>query len=89
MKLKLIQTGGLVGKRMAAQVSCKLKEEEWAALLAIIQKKATRSRARDAHNYVLQKDNDEKNGISIDINAIPPEHASLFQKLFEGLKVID
>jgi hypothetical protein len=89
MKLKLIQTGGVAGKTMAAQVNCKMKDEELDALVAIIQKKATRGRARDAHSYVLQKDGDEKSNISISIDAIPPEHTALFQKLFNGLKAVD
>jgi hypothetical protein len=89
MKLKLIQTGGVVGKTMAAQVNAKLKDEELAALMAAVKKKATRSRAKDAHSYVLQKGDDEKSCVSIDITAIPPEHNALFEKLFNGLKAVD
>lgn len=89
MKLKLIQTGGVVGKTMAAQVNAKLKEEDVAALMAVIKKKATRSRAKDAHSYLLQQGDDEKTCVSIDINAIPAEHTALFQKLFNALKAVD
>lgn len=89
MKLKLIQTGGVVGKTMAAQVNWKLKEEELEALVSVVKKKTTRSKAKDAHSYILEKDGDAESGVVIDINAIPPEHTVLFQKLFNGLKAVD
>jgi hypothetical protein len=89
MKLKLIQTGGVVGKTMAAQVSCKMKEEELAALVSAVKKKTVRGRAKDAHSYILEKDGDAQNSVVIDINAIPPEHNALFKKLFENLKAVD
>ncbi len=89
MKLKLIQTGGVVGKTMAAQVNSKLKEEELAALVSAVKKKTTRGKAKDAHSYILEKDGDAETGVVIDINAIPPEHLPLFKKLFENLKAVD
>jgi len=89
VKLKLIQTGGVVGKTMTAQVNSGLKDEELARLLATIKKKATRGKARDAHQYILQKDDDSKGAVAINIDAIPPEHTALFKKLFDNLKADD
>ena len=89
VKLKLIQTGGVVGKTMAAQVNSKMKAEELEALVSAVKKKTTRGKAKDAHSYILEKDGDAESGVAIDINAIPPEHTALFQKLFNGLKAVD
>jgi hypothetical protein len=86
VKLKLIQSGGVVGKTMVAEANCKLKEKELEALVNTVKKPKTRGRMKDAHSYVLQKGDDDTTAVAIDINAIPASHTDLFKKLFESLR---
>jgi hypothetical protein len=86
VKLKLIQSGGVVGKTMVAEANCKLKEKDLEALMNTVKKPKTRGKAKDAHSYVLQKGDDDKTAVSIDISAIPESHTDLFKKLFENLR---
>jgi hypothetical protein len=89
VKLKLIQSGGIAGKIMEAEASSKLKEEDFEALLKTVKTRRTRGKMKDAETYMLQKSDDDKTAIAIDINAIPPSHNKLFKKLFENLRPKD
>jgi hypothetical protein len=89
VKLKLIQSGGVVGKTMVAEANCKLKEKDLEALMNTVKKPKTRGRMKDAHSYVLQKGDDDTTAVTIDINAIPASHNDLFKKLFESLRPLE
>ena len=87
MKVKLIQSGGIVGKKMTASANSKLTQKEWDELIAVTKKESSATRAiKDGFNYVLQNEEDENSKTMIDIQAIPEKHDALFKKLFENLK---
>ena len=85
MQVKLIKTGGLLGKKMSASQEWKYSEEDWNELIQTIEKKETTAkRIADAVHYALQKGSGEE--IKIDIGSIPSKYQSFFEKLFENLK---
>jgi hypothetical protein len=86
VKLKLIQSGGIAGKTMVAEANCKLKEKELAELMKTVKSQRSRGKAKDAESYVLQKSDDDKTAVKIDLSAIPETHNELFKKLFENLR---
>jgi hypothetical protein len=86
VKLKLIQSGGIVGKTMVAEANAKLKEKDFEALVNMVKKQKKSGKARDAQSYTLQKSGDDKSAVSIDLNNIPPTHNELFKQLFENLR---
>ena len=88
MKVKLIQSGGIVGKKMTASANSKLTQKEWDELIAVTKKETSATRAiKDGFHYVLQNEADENSKTVIDIQAIPEKHDALFKKLFEALKI--
>jgi oligoribonuclease NrnB/cAMP/cGMP phosphodiesterase (DHH superfamily) len=85
MQVKLIKTGGLLGKKMSASQEWKYSDEDWKELVQTIEKKETTAkRIPDAFHYALQKGNGEE--IKIDISSIPSKYQSFFERLFENLK---
>ena len=85
MQVKLIKTGGLLGKKMSASQEWKFSDEEWDELIKAIEKKETTAkRIPDAIHYALQKENGEE--FKLDIGSIPSKYQSFFKKLFEDLK---
>lgn len=89
MKLKLIQSGGVVGKTMVAEANSRMKQKELEELMKTVKKPKLRGSMKDAHSYVLQKGDDDTTAVTIDISAIPESHASLFKKLFENLRPME
>ena len=88
MKIKLIQSGGIAGKKMTASVSSKLNEKDWDELVALLKKEAPATRAvKDGQHYVLQNEEDANSKTVINIQSIPEKYNALFKKLFENLKV--
>jgi hypothetical protein len=88
MKIKLIQSGGIAGKKMSASVDHKLTKEEWDELIAASKKQASSTRTiKDGFHYVLQNAEDENSKEAIDIQAVPEKYEPLFKKLFENLKL--
>ena len=85
MNIKLVQSGGLGGKKMTAVAASKLSAEEWNELIAVTKKKASNKRSPDAFHYTIQKDGDENSKAVIDISSIPEKHEGLFKKLFDKL----
>ena len=85
MQVKLIKTGGLLGKKLSSSDEWKFSNEEWNELIRAIEKKGATKRIPDATHYALQKENEEE--IKVDIGAIPSKYQSFFKKLFEDLKV--
>lgn len=85
MQVKLIKTGGLLGKTMSSSQEWEFSENEWDELIRAVEKKEkTSKRMPDATNYALQKgDGDE---IKVDISSVPSKYQSFFKKLFDGLK---
>ena len=85
MQVKLIKTGGLLGKKMSASEEWKFSDAEWDELIKAIEKKEkTDKRMPDAIHYALQKGHGEE--IKLDINSIPSKYESFFKKLFDELK---
>jgi hypothetical protein len=86
MEVKLIKTGGLLGKKMSASQEWSFSEKEWEELIRAAEKKEKDSkRIPDATHYVLQKENGEE--IKLDISSIPSKYQPFFKKMFEDLKV--
>jgi hypothetical protein len=86
VKLKLIQSGGIAGKTMMAEVNSKLKEKDLEELLKAVKTQRTRGRVKDGETYMLQKGDDDTTAVAINISAIPTSHNELFKKLFENLR---
>jgi hypothetical protein len=87
MKLKLVQSGGLMGKKLVSFAESGMTEEEWGELMnAIKADAATFKKKRDALHYSLQKNDDENTKISIDISRVPAKYLPVFKKLFENLR---
>jgi hypothetical protein len=84
MKIKLIQSGGIAGKKMTASVNSKLSKKEWDELIAVLKKETSSTRSiKDGFNYILEN---EESKTVIDIQSIPDKHEALFKKLFDELK---
>ena len=89
MQIKLIQSGGLTGTKMAATVACKLSENDWYTLVKAVSKKpGVNNKAKDGFSYTLQKNEDDTSKTAIDIQAIPEVHNELFEKIFNKLKPV-
>ena len=89
MEIKLTQSGGFADKKMEAIVNSKLSEKEWDALLKAVAKKPENDgKAKDAFSYTIQKNQEDKTKMAIDIQAIPEIHNDLFKKIFDELKPI-
>ena len=84
MNIKLIQSGGLAGKKMTAVAASKLNDADWSELINGVKKKVTK-RSADAFNYTLQKEGDDASKTVIDISDIPAKYEPLFKKLFDKL----
>lgn len=85
MQVKLIKTGGLLGKTMSSSQEWEFSENEWDELIHAAEKKEKISkRIPDATNYALQKG--EGDEIKVDIGSVPDKFQPFFKKLFEGLK---
>ena len=86
MEVKLIKTGGLLGKKMSASQEWGFSEKEWEELIRAVEKKDKESkRIPDATHYVLQKEDGDE--IKLDISSIPSKYQPFFKKMFEDLKV--
>jgi hypothetical protein len=86
MEVKLIKTGGLLGKKMSASREWGFSEKEWEELIRAVEKKDKESkRIPDATHYVLQKEDGDE--IKLDISSIPSKYQPFFKKMFEDLKV--
>jgi hypothetical protein len=83
MQVKLIKTGGLLGKKMSSSREWEFSNEDWNELIQAVEKK-TSKRIPDATHYAMQKGNEEE--IRIDISSIPSRYQPFFKKLFEDLK---
>jgi hypothetical protein len=85
VNIKLIQSGGIAGKKKTAVTDSKLTDKDWDGLVTALSKKTGRGKMRDAFHYSIQKEGDDASKTTIDINAIPDEHEGLFKKLFDSL----
>jgi translation initiation factor 1 (eIF-1/SUI1) len=85
VNIKLIQSGGIAGKKMTAVADAKLTEKEWESLVASLAKKAGSGKMRDAFHYSIQQEGNDASKATIDIHAIPDEHEAMFKKLFDNL----
>jgi hypothetical protein len=86
VQIRLIQSGGLIGKTMSASTAWPFTASEWKELVNAIEKKKTDPAMRDAFSYFIQLDN-EKKKLLVSIQNIPPKFMPLFTRLFEQMKV--
>ena len=86
MNIKLIQSGGIAGKKRIAVASTKLTDKDWDGLITAAATKENKSRQRDSFHYSIQKEGDDASKTIIDIDAVPDEHEGLLKKLMDKLK---
>lgn len=89
MKVKLTKTGGLMGVRMSAESDWDIDEQDWKELVSAIEKKevpTSQRKKRDAFHHSLQKGDDPKSRVPVNISKVPEKYAHLFKPLFEKMK---
>jgi hypothetical protein len=86
VRIRLFQSGGLIGKTMSASTDWPFTANEWKELVHTIEKKKTDARLRDAFSYFIQSD-DQGKKLPVSIQNIPPRFMPLFTTLFEQMKV--
>jgi hypothetical protein len=86
MRIKLVQSGGIAGKKMAASAEHKLTKKEWDELVGALKRRSSTRSVKDGISYILQNEKDENSKAVIDIEAIPEKYEGLFKKLFDRLK---
>jgi hypothetical protein len=86
MKIKLIQTGGLLPIKKEASAEVTWSDDELDHLISEIKTKDTiNSPIRDAIYHILEVNGKE---ISIDLNKIPKQHKPIFNNLKKKLTII-
>jgi len=87
MIIKLIQTGGMLGRTKTASVECDLSAKEFHELTESLALRGQVSRNQaDRVLYFLSEENSGKD-FQIDISKIPLEWQALFSELFRRLRV--
>lgn len=88
MKIKLIKTGGIAGKKMSAVAATNFNQADWDTLIRLIKREEKGpGKKRDAFNYQLQQDDDDSTKTPIHIQDIPEKYRAVFKELFENMKV--
>ena len=87
MKIKLIREGGLMGKSKSSEGEFDLTDKEYQQLVKQIStsKKVKSGIAKDAHQYFLIKENQQKKH-PISIDTIPQQHVKMIDQLISDLK---
>ena len=65
MKVKLIKSGGFIGKKMTAVTEWNFSASEWKELIDAIQREEDGRKKRDAFNYSLQQGDDDTTKVPI------------------------
>jgi hypothetical protein len=85
MKIKLIRTGGFLPITREAEADVNLSDIQVKQLLEIIQPDRIPSPVKDGHYYLL--DIGTKSTL-VDLEKVPDEYKSIFNKLKNDLKII-
>ena len=85
MKIKLIRTGGFIPITKEAEADVNLSDKQVKQLLEIIQPDSIASPIKDGHYYLL--DIGTKSTL-VDLEKVPDEYKSIFNKLKSDLKFI-
>lgn len=86
MKIKLVQTGGLLPLKKEASTDVPWSDEDLQNLLFEMKIKETKnSLSRDAIYYILEANGNET---SIDLNKVPKQHRPVFDELKKKLTII-
>lgn len=85
MKIKLIRTGGFLPITKEAEADVNLSDKEVKHLLEIIQPDRIASPIKDGHYYLLEIG---INSTTVDLEKVPDEYKSIFNKLKDDLKII-
>jgi len=86
MKIKLVQTGGLLPLKKEASTDVPWSDEDLQNLLFEMKIKETKnSLSRDAIYYILEAKGNET---SIDLNKVPKQHSQVFDELKKKLTII-
>jgi hypothetical protein len=86
MKIKLIQTGGLLPIKKEASAEVTWSDDELDHVISEIKTEDTiNSPMRDAIYHILEVNGKE---ISIDLNKIPKQHKPIFNNLIKKLTII-
>jgi hypothetical protein len=86
MKIKLVQTGGLLPVKKEASLEVPWSDDDFQNLISKIKETNVKdSPARDAIGYILEANGKET---SIDIKKIPKQHLPIFNDLKKNLTII-
>jgi hypothetical protein len=85
MKIKLIRTGGFIAITREAEAEVTRTEQEISRLLETIQSGPSVRRVKDGHYYELNVGNVTT---PIDLEKVPEEYKSLFEKLKRDLQIV-
>lgn len=86
MIIKLIKTGGIIGKKLTATAEWNFSAAEFATLINAIKRGESGQRKKDAFNYSIQQSADETTRVPISIQLIPEKYNAFFKELFDNLK---
>ena len=86
LNIKLIKSGGFIGKKMTASAEWTLSAKDWDELVETIRRQEGTTRMRDAFHYSLQKNDDEQSRVPVSIQNIPPKFSAVFKELFDNMK---
>jgi len=85
MKIKLVRSGGFLPVTKMSETEADLSNQELDHLLNVIQTAPAAPRIKDGTSYQLIVGDVE---IPVNLEAIPKEHASLFDKLKSELRIV-
>ncbi len=86
MTIKLIKSGGFIGKKLTATAEWNYSAAEWMALINTIKRDESGPRKKDAFNYAVQQGDDETTRVPISIQLIPEKYNAFFKELFSNMK---
>jgi hypothetical protein len=86
MKIKLIQSGGLLPVKKVASIDVSWSEQDFENVMSKIRvDEKENSLVRDGISYQLEVDGNE---IAVDLNKVPGEHLSVFKDLKSKLTIL-
>ena len=86
MTIKLIKSGGFIGKKMSASTAWNFSTKEWDELVDAIKRQEGAAKTKDAFHYALQQDEDESSRVPVSIQNIPTKFSTVFKALFDNMK---
>ena len=85
MKIKLIRTGGFIPITKAVETEVNMTDKEMDRLLQVIQRDPVSPRIKDGSYYELTVGSSSS---PVDLEKVPDEYKSIFNKLKSDLKFI-